>query len=198
MGIYVTGYTEARVDGKWVCIDFWQPDENGKYHHVPCIEGQSMVAQALEDGCQMENIWTPEDLSERVREMCLHKDGTLIGTKQMDGRPWHMVPGSWFTKADLNQPEYCGFFPRQMVADYLANPDGIEINEDEMLFPGEYTALDEESKKGYQYFEYTPQWGSRTILRRMKRNVLARVEAYHDRTYKDITLSDVRVLLTIW
>ena len=31
--------------------------------------------------------------------MCLHKDGTLIGTKQMDGRPWHMVPGSWFTKA---------------------------------------------------------------------------------------------------
>ena len=48
MGIYVTGYTEARVDGKWVCIDFWQPDENGKYHHVPCIEGQSMVAQALE------------------------------------------------------------------------------------------------------------------------------------------------------
>ena len=67
-----------------------------------------------------------------------------------------------------------------------------------MLFPGEYTALDEESKKGYQYFEYTPQWGSRTILRRMKRNVLARLEAYHDRTYKDITLSDVRVLLTIW
>lgn len=24
MSVYVTGYTEARIDGKWYCIDFFQ------------------------------------------------------------------------------------------------------------------------------------------------------------------------------
>ena len=75
----------------------------------------------------------------------------VLGTKQMDGRPWHMVPGSWFTKADLDQPEYCGYFPRQAVADYLSNPHDVTLDESDMIPVEEYRELPEEEKKAYQY-----------------------------------------------
>ncbi len=42
MSISVTGYTEAKIEGKWCCIDFFQYDMNGHVHHIPCIEGQSI------------------------------------------------------------------------------------------------------------------------------------------------------------
>ena len=198
MGIYVTGYTEAKIKDKWHCIDFWQYGADGKLCHVPCIEGQSMVAQALEWDCEADRIPIPEDLSEQVRAMCTHKDGALIGTKQLDGNPWHMVKGRWFERADLDQPEFCGFFPRHDVAAHLANPDGQDINEEDMIPASDFRALDDEEKKAYQYFEYTPRWGNRSILRRFKADVIARMNAWNDRTLDDISLSDIRVLITIW
>ncbi len=198
MGIYVTGYTEAKVRERWHCIDFWQHDAEGKMRHIPCIAGQSMVAQALELDCDMDRIALPSDISEQVREMCTHKDGSLFGSKFEDGNPWHIVRGRWFEKANLDQPEFCGFFPRNEVAAYLANPDETEISEDDMVSAAEYRHMDEEEKKAYQYFEYTPQWGNRSILRRLKRNVIERMNAWNDMAFQDISLSDIRVLLRIW
>ena len=198
MGIYVTGYTEAKIDGKWQCIDFWQPDKDGKLHHVPCITGQSMIAQALEWDCKAENVGVPEDMSDQVRAMNTHEDGALIGTKQTDGRPWYIIQGRWFEKADLEQPEFCGFFPRQDIAAHLANPDEMEINEENMVTAGEYRGMDEAEKKAYQYYEYTPLWGNRSILRRFKADVVSRMNAWNNRTMQELTLLDIRVLLTMW
>ena len=41
MSVWVIGYTEAKINGKWHCIDFYQYGTDGTLHHVPCIEGQS-------------------------------------------------------------------------------------------------------------------------------------------------------------
>ena len=65
MGIYVTGYTEARINGKWHCIDFFQRDLKGKLRLVPCIEGASMVRHALEWDCNVQRLMVPpEDISD--------------------------------------------------------------------------------------------------------------------------------------
>ena len=51
MSVWLEGYTEARVNGQWRCIDFFQQDIKGQLKIVPCVIGQSMVRQALEWDC---------------------------------------------------------------------------------------------------------------------------------------------------
>ena len=202
MSIWVTGYTEAKVDGKWHCIDFFQYDEKGELHHIPCITGQSYVRQALEWDYKMEPIGVPEGLSDPVRKKCTSRDGVLYGTESPRWTSWYIVEGRWFKTADLEMPEFCGFFPRQAVSNYLANPDENSLNEETMLTTEEYQALEPEVKKAYQYFEYTDPSGSRQILRRFKRAVMSRLEAFNESLFwsegnHEASLDDVRVLLLI-
>ncbi len=203
MSVYVTGYTEARVNGKWHGIDFYQYDSRGKLSIVPCVTGQSMVLQAIEWDCDAESVMgAPDDLSDGVRETCSDEKGILYGSGNYGYCRWYIVEGSWFDKVNLSMPEYCGFFPRQDVCRYLSNPDENEIDTEDMLSIEEYQNLDAEIKKAYQYFEYTEPYGSRSILRGFKQAVMDRVWAYNrglsweDRDL-NITLSDVRVLILV-
>ena len=202
MGINVTGYTEARIDGKWYCIDFFQYDMTGHIHHLPCIEGQSIVRTALDWDCEVERIATPTDLSDLVREKCTGKDGKLFGEDDPYWNPWHMVRGSWFGLVDLDQPEHCGYFPRQSVADFLSNPHEMTLDEDDMIPVEEYRELSVEEKKAYQYYEYTSPYGNRAILRDFKNAVVERMNAWNREiafcnNHMQISLSDIRVLLII-
>ena len=133
MSISVTGYTEAKIDGQWYCIDFYQYDMAGHVHHIPCLEGQSIVRTALDWDCDVDRIAVPTDLSDQVRAECTGRDGKLLGEGDPHWNPWNMVRGSWFGSVDLSQPEYCGYFPRQAVADYLSNPHEMSLNEDDMI-----------------------------------------------------------------
>lgn len=63
-----------------------------------------------------------------------------------------------------------------------------------------YQELDTEAKKAYQYYEYTPPYGSRSILREFYQAVSARVQAFNrNLAWEDedsaISLRDVRVLI---
>ena len=161
-----------------------------------------MMYAALKWECDMDSISIPDDLSDQVRKACTRKDGKLLGEDDPYWHPWYIVPGEWFESVDLTQPEYCGFFPRQAVANYLCNPAENDMDEDEMLSAQDYHDLGEEEKKAYQYFEYTPSWGHRRILREFKENVLARVNAWNSeiaycKEEMQVGLSDVRVLLII-
>ena len=163
MSISVTGYTEAKIEGKWYCIDFFQYDMNGHVHHIPCVEGQSIVHTALQWECDMDRIGVPTDLSPQVKAECTGRDGKLFGEDDPHWNPWHMVRGSWFGSVDLDQPEHCGYFPRQAVADYLSNPHDVTLDEGDMIPVEEYRELPEEEKKAYQYYEYTSPYGNRSI-----------------------------------
>ena len=197
MGIHITGYTEARVGDRWFCLDFYQYGRDGKLHIVPCIEGSSYCAGALDEDCDVRRIDVPTDLSDLVRTECTASDGTLYGETDQYWKPWHMVEGTWFGKVDLSQPEFCGFFPRQAMADYLLDPECNEMNEDEMISVEEYRELDEESMKAYQYYEYTPKYGHRGILRRFKEAVEKRIDVFNESlSYEEeIGFADVRVVL---
>ena len=201
MSIWITGYTEARIKDKWHCIDFYQYDTSGQLHHIPCIEGQSLVREALEWNCKVDDIMgPPDDLSDEVRRMCTSKEGVLFGTGDQRWYSWRIVEGSWFAKANLSLPETCGFFPRQDVCDYLSNPDENELNLEKVLSAEEYQALDPEVKKAYQYFEYTDPSGSRRILHDFKSAVIERISAFNDNLSwenrdQEISLDKVRVLI---
>ena len=202
MSISVTGYTEAKIEGKWYCIDFFQYDMNGHVHHIPCVEGQSIVHTALQWECDMDRIGVPTDLSPQVKAECTGRDGKLFGEDDPHWNPWHMIRGSWFGSVDLDQPEHCGYFPRQAVADYLSNPHDVTLDEGDMIPVEEYRELPEEEKKAYKYYEYTSPYGNRSILRNFKRAVQARIDAWNSeiafcKDHMQISLSDVRVLLII-
>lgn len=201
MSIYLEGFTEAKINGQWVCIDFHQYGADGKLHHIPCIAGQSLIGQALEWGCDMQRIGAPTDLSDEVRKLNTSEEGVLYGTGKERYTLWYIVEGSWFMKVNLNMPDCCGFFPRQAVGQYLANPSENKMDPEEMLSIEDYQALDPEVKKAYQYFEYTEPYGDRSILREFKEAVLDRISAYNEHISwqsrgKDISLADVRVLIT--
>ena len=203
MSIWITGYTEARIKDQWRCIDFYQYDIKGQLHHIPCIEGQSFVRQALEWDCQMEDMMAPpDDLSDEVRRMCTSKEGVLFGTGDQRWFSWHIVEGRWFAKANLGLPETCGFFPRQDVCNYLSNPGETELNPEKVLSVEEYQALEPEIKKAYQYFEYTDPSGSRRILHDFKEDVTERINAFNDtlpwaERDQEISFDKVRVLLVM-
>lgn len=198
MSVWIEGYTEAKVNGRWECIDFYQYDAKGKLRICPCIFGQSMVRAALEWDCTRTSygVTMPDGMSEAVRK-AFHVDDKPSG--EFYGS-WYVVDGDWFSKADLSLPEYCGFFPRSDVNRFLSHPDQEEMNVDNMISAEEYHKLDKEEKKAYQYFEYTDPYGSRQILRDFKQAVLSRI--YHRNEISDwsadepeIKLSDVRVVL---
>ena len=200
MGVFVTGYTEARINGKWYCIDFFQYDGNGNIKHCPCISGQSMILSALQFDCSMEEIFGPDDLSDKVRELCTGKDGVLLGTGEYIWYHWYKIEGSWFEKADLDQPEYCGFFPTNELAYYLSNPTDNWLNGESMISAKEYHDLSEEERKAYKYYEYTNPSGTRKIMQDFKKTVLQRVNEYSSSiawyiNHQDVSLADVRVLI---
>ena len=64
----------------------------------------------------------------------------------------------------------------------------------------EYQELDAEAKKAYQYYEYTPSYGSHSIHREFYQAVSARIQAFNrNLAWEDegsaIGLRDVRVLI---
>ena len=201
MSIRVTGYTEARVEDRWVNIDFFIYDQHGRLKIVPCIDGASFTFDSLERDTSMYRFYgVPDDLSFAVKKECILPNGTLKGADNNFDYSWFCIDGSWFQKVNLNMPEHCGFFPRQAIVNYLSNPTENDLDSEVMLSIEGYQALEAEVKKAYQYFEYTSEWSNRQVLRDLKDAVLSRLVAFnrsrnlqkHD---KAISLSDVRVVL---
>ena len=203
MSIWLNGYTEAKVNGQWQCIDFFQQDVKGRFRIVPCIAGKSLVKQALDWGCDCKyTMGPPEDLSETVKKECTGDDGVLAGTENPRLCSWYMIDGKWFEKADFNIPEYCGFFPRQEIGRHLSHSEEDSLDEEHMLSVEDYQELDAETKKAYQYYEYTPPYGNYSILKEFCQAVSARVQAFNrNLTWADecsaIDLWDVRVLILV-
>ena len=197
----IKGFTEARVNGKWQCIDFYQHDAERILRHIPCITGGSFTRLALERDCDMQyQMGIPKGISDGVRRECTRRDGRLYGEEESGWHSWYIIEGSWFDQVDFGIPESCGFFPRQAISHYLSHPDEDTLNTDEMLSAEEYQSLDAEAKKAYQYYEYTDPSGNRAILQNLKQAVEDRVFAFNEYQYleaesQNISLSDIRVLI---
>lgn len=200
MSVDVIGFTEAKIQGKWECIDFYLPDKDGTMHLVPCIRGGSSTHYTLRTDCDLWRLREPLDLSEPVRKNMTNEDGNIYGLMGNGYTAWHVIEGSWFANVDLQQPEYCGFFKRQDVTRYLSRIDEYDLDENEMLSIDDYHELPDDEKIAYQYMEYTPYYGNRWILRDLKNSVMSRLNAYNsviaiEDGLKELEFADCRVVL---
>ena len=90
MSVDVIGFTEAKIQGKWECIDFYLPDKDGTMHLIPCIRGGSSTHYALRTDCDLWRLREPLDLSEPVRKNMTNEDGNIYGLMGNGYTAWHV------------------------------------------------------------------------------------------------------------
>lgn len=199
MSVYIRGFTEAKIDGKWHCLDYFQEKPDGSMQYVKCISGYSILKHILDWYCNPIALSRPpKDLSDSVRRICTSRTDILRGTDpSKDGCYWYEISGAWFKNVDLSIPEYCGFFPRQKLGEYLRNLEENSLDTDSILSVEEYRKLPPEEKQAYQYYEYDEPCGEFQTLRRFKDAVWSRIEAYNRDLPEErmISFSDIRVLI---
>lgn len=161
MSISVNIYTEAKINGAWTNIDFWTK-YGGKEHLVTCVEGGRLVYSAIRN-------------TEEFRQVTAEEPGSPIRSREGN---FYALPASWLAAKDLELPEFSGYLPRQQVFDYTCGVIS-ELDTWEMLSPAEYRKLTLEEQQGYQFYEWTESWGVRDVLRRIKRGVKDRMNAFN-------------------
>lgn len=194
MGTYYTLYCEARINGVWHNIDFYQRPLVGIPMLVPVIEGQSAVGSALRWYANPMPIKS-EDLSAMTRSQ---------ESDRAESWQWLQIPGSWFADKDLNSPEFCGYFPKQDVLDYKSGLIDM-INTEDILEAEAYLAFPDDGKLSYVYFEYTEPWGYKDVMNRIKTSVELRMRGCSSWLYKlsnevrgdtfDLDWNDIRVIV---
>lgn len=192
MSVWVDCYAEAKVNGVWKSVDFFSKRGN-EFVIAPIMEGQSMFYSAITWEAANERV-SYSDLSEELRGMW--PDNEYVS--------WYKIPGSWFEIRDLEQPEFCGYIPRQQVADFKAG-EIDEINDEELICASEFAAMTPDAQRGYDYIEYTNPFSVRDYMRRLKRGMEDRMVQYNeygrrsteDRRDPAITLSDMRMIVRV-
>ena len=165
MSISVNIYTEAKINGEWTNIDLWTR-YGDQWWMVTCLEGGSTVYSTVRNHDEFHRIPTEE---------LFHS----LGRTDEPYGTCYAMSASWLAAKDLELPEYSGYLPRQQVLDYTC---GVlsELDTWEMITPAEYRKLTPDEQMGYQFYEWTESWGERDILRRIKRGVHDRINAFND------------------
>lgn len=202
MSVYVTMYAQAKVNGVWRSIDYWQRSINGQLVRVPVMMGQSTLAMVVRecDAIQRTGLqYVAPEIAEMITE---NHDGVTL----FQGISLYELNGSDLIGRDLDQMEICGFFENSDVAKYKADPN-YPIWEVEYLSPREYNALAKEAKRAYTYLEVTDPYGEFATLKRLRAALIDRVNTFNDpclyntdsKTWHfehEITLADAKIIIT--
>lgn len=198
MGIDYELYAEAKIDGVWHSIDFYQRTTSGKFGLIPIISGKSFLGGALRWQGLGERI-TYEDLSDEIKE----------NFKKYDDFPYWEFFDFWeeLGNRDFEKPEFVGFFPNDAIAAYEAGDDEAltaAANDGDYFAPIDFAKLTPEAQRGFRYYEWTEPFGYHDTLRRIKRGVLDRINAYKDELWLSVKGENppkfdgpVRVLINI-
>lgn len=192
MSVWVECYAEARINGVWRSVDFYSKRGN-EFVIAPIMTGQSMLYSAI----NWEAAYTPvgySAISEDYRSMWPDREYVS----------YYAIPGNWFECRDLEQPEFCGYIPRQQVASFKSG-EIDEINDEELISAFEFSAMTPEAQQAYTYIEYTNPFSIRDYMRRLKRGLEDRMVQYNefgrqsteDRCDPAISLSDMRMIVRI-
>lgn len=180
MGVEYELYAEAKISGEWHSIDFYQVTSSGKFGMIPIISGKSFLGGALRwEGLGARIAY--DELSKEIKERfpCNPKDQT-----------WEFFDfWSELGNRDLEKPEYVGFFPNDAISAYEAGDDEaltVAANEGDYFSPIDFAKLTPEAQRGFRYYEWTEPYGYHDTLRRIKRGVLDRINAYRDELWLSV------------
>lgn len=204
MGVYCFAYLEAKLDGVWRSIDYFQMTKKGELKRQPLLWGQSVVYSMVNDS----NKWYRLDrsfLSEELqKEFPLYKN-PVTGEDQ-EYRTYYVLDGKDLRDYKLDRPDYCGFFLKNDV--YRFESSDYEIDPDMSLSAQEYEELSPEAKKAYMYYEYTEPYGEKYIMRQLKSAVAQCINTFNDncrygadfdKSWPEIGMEDVRLIMeTDW
>lgn len=198
MGIYYELYAEAKVDGVWHSIDFYQRTASGKFGLIPIISGKSYLGGALRwEGLGGRIAY--DELSEEIK----------ANFKNYEDFPYWEFFDFWeeLGQRDFEKSEFVGFFPNDAIAAYEAGDvDALTAaaNEGDYFSPIDFAKLTPEAQRGFRYFEWTEPYGYHDTLRRIKQGVLERLAAYKNELWLSVEGEDppeldgpVRVLINI-
>lgn len=155
MSVQYTLYTEAYLDDRWVCINRILPPQAGDHTDclIPTYENGSRsyfgdATRKLESlGCRAQLNMLSQELQNKFA-------GWL--DEEMYGK--YAIPFDRIEKLvpNRNAKEHHGF----VLKDDVFSLEGDEIEEiSSWLSVDEYRALDDETKKAYQYYEWNDLMG---------------------------------------
>lgn len=202
MSVYVDVYAQAKIKGVWRSIDFWQKNIDGEYRRVQILTGSSTIAQAVRDIDGVYPIHISQ-VADEIRSVISHTDDGALFT----GDTVYQLPGEDLLQRDFSQPDCCGFFPRDLIAKYKADPS-FELWECERLYPDEFQELDKDTRKAYEYFEIQNPFGEYAVAKKIKGGLIDRVNAWNDHGIyslqnnnfdfeSEISLSDTKAIIVI-
>lgn len=180
MGIYYELYVEAKIDGVWHSIDFYQKTTSGQFGLIPIISGKSFLGGALRWQGLGSRI-PYEDLSDEIK----------ANFKKYEDFPFWEFFDFWeeLGKLDFEKPEYVGYFPNDAINAYEAGHDEALLaaaNEGDYFSPIDYANLTPEAQRGFRYYEWTEPYGYHDTLRRIKRGVQDRIAAYENELWLNV------------
>lgn len=199
MGIEYELYVEAKIDGVWHSIDFYQKTASGKFGLIPIISGKSFLGGALRWEGLLGATLPYQELSEEIRSQFKdYKDPDQWGFFDF----WEELGNR-----DFEKPEFVGFFPNDAIAAFEAGCDealSAAASEGDYFAPIDFAKLTPEAQRGFRYYEWTEPFGYHDTLRRIKRGVLDRINAYKNELWLNVEGEDppkfdgpVRVLINI-
>lgn len=179
MSVYCAGYLEAKLDGKWRHIGYFQREKSGELKMVPIINGQSTILSLFRD-C---SAWQPVTYKYIDQEMLLsyfsfseeEKDKL---DKVLEYATFYVCEGRDLRKYVDIKPACCGFFLKSDVYQLERDPGVIEYPE--YLSAQEYEALSEEAKKAYMYYEYMDPYGDDMKMKQLAARVSDCIDTFND------------------
>lgn len=202
MSTYYSIHTEVRIGGAWHCVDplilhLKTEHSEQEYALAPTYENGSRsyfgrTADKLEN---MSGRFCFDDLSEELKDYymkwrlppeeipeevthcscCVSVESIREAVQSLKGKSRHAI------------------VHKDSIAAFESGESDDIYNE---IDPGDYSKLDEEAKKVYQYYEWDDpmEWEChfREILKRINRNI----SAFADVNYRD-EITDARIILTI-
>ena len=202
MSTYYEIHTEVKIGEVWHCVDPLVLHVKTQYHEQEYILGstyengsRSFFGRSADKLQELSERFSFDDLSEELKAdfMKWRIPPEEIPDEVM--RYSYCIPLDQVRKAvsKINGKANHAIVPKdQIVAFETGDADGIY----DPISPKEYSKLDEEAKKVYQYYEWDDpmEWEChfREILKRINRNI----SAFADVNYRD-EITDARIILTI-
>ena len=182
-------YTEAKIEGEWHCIDpltlrIGNKSEGNRYRLSRTYEigSRSYFGSAAEKLEEMSVKFRFEDLSEEFKRICEGWTQEPAELPEYVERNCYVIPLQSVKDAVADFPGKTnhGLVHKDCIAEYEAGETREIYGE---ITPQEYSELDPEAKKVYQYYEWDDSMHWLPYLRTILSRAVSRLSMFENDNY---------------
>lgn len=174
MGIYYTLHCEVKINDKWENWDLYTRQPAGEYRIIPLLEGKSFVGSALNWYDLLSQNLNRSEVAEKTLE--------AHPTEYPEHQDWRVFDyNAFFDGKNFSVPECCGYMSRSIMNQYRTEKNSEILNSavgtSAFLSPGEYAKLTPQAQRGFEWCEFTTEFGIHDVMRRIQQGVKIRLYA---------------------